>query len=93
MEALFLPRNLDDPTQILLWSADEVLPGLIIFLVAILIDQGFIGLILAFGVTKFFKKFKDGKQEGYLLHAIYYLGFINNKSKTMPNPYQREYYT
>lgn len=93
MQAIYLPRNLDEPAQLMLWSADEVLPGLVVALMGMLMNQGTIGLILGFLTVKLFRKFKDGRPEGYLLHAMYYIGFISNKGLSMPNPYIREFYS
>ena len=92
MKPIFMPRNLDDQFMVFFWSADELLPGFAVFIVGVLIDQKLICLAVALLATKFFRKMKEGNPDGFLLHALYWIGLIGGKhAKTTPNPFIREF--
>ena len=91
MKAIEMPRNLDDPFIVLFWSADELLPGFLMIIVGVLIDQKLLAILAAVALTKVFRKMKEGHPDGFLLHLIYWFGVINLKARTLPNPYIREY--
>ncbi|MGI9295061.1 MAG: type IV conjugative transfer system protein TraL [Pseudomonadales bacterium] len=92
MQQLYMPRNLDDQFMVFFWSADELLPGFAVFVVGVLINQKLICLLIALLVTKFFRKMKEGHPDGFLLHALYWIGLIGDKqARTLPNPFKREY--
>ena len=91
MQAIRMPRNCDDQMYILFWSADELLPGLSIFVVGILINQKLICLLLALIITKLARKIKEGKPDGFLLHSAYWYGLAGSKSYVMPNAFIREF--
>ena len=88
MEPVAIPKTIDDPIHLLLWSTDEIVP----FMVCMLIDQ-FIPA-LAFGViaVKFHRRFRDNRPDGYTLHANYWLGLLPGKTLTIPNPFIRRFY-
>lgn len=91
MQPLFMPRNLDDQMTILLWPADELLPVFACLVVGVLISQKAVCLGIGLVVMKMFRKLKEGRQDGYLLHLLYWRGMIAGKARTMPNPYIRDY--
>ena len=91
MRKIFLPRYCDEQMMLLYWSADELLPGITLFLLGILINQKLLGLIGAVIVIRLYRKMKEGKPDGFLLHFLYWWGIINPKTKLFPNPYIREY--
>jgi conjugal transfer pilus assembly protein TraL len=92
MKPLRMPRELDDQMYILFWAADELLPGLAIFIVGVLIAQQALCLVAAFIVTKLFRRLKEGNPDGYLLHGAYWCGLIGSgRSYSMPNPFIREF--
>ena len=59
MKPLRMPRSLDDQMYVLFWTADEMLPGLFIFIVGVLIAQKLICLVLAIVVIKVFRRMKE----------------------------------
>ena len=92
MKPIRMPRDLDDQMYILFWSADELLPGLAVFIVGVLVNQKLVCLLISIIATKLFRKLKEGSQDGYLIHVAYWLGLIGSgKSHTMPNPFIREF--
>jgi len=91
MKPLRMPRSVDDQMYILFWSADELLPGVAIFIVGVLTAQKFICLLLALVVTKLFRRLKGGMPDGFLLHAGYWYGLISVRAYSMPNAFIREF--
>lgn len=92
MKPIRMPRELDDQMYILFWSADELLPGLAVFITGVLVNQKLLCLLVAIVVTKIFRKLKEGNPDGYLLHAAYWCGLIGaGRSFSMPNPFIREF--
>lgn len=92
MKPLRMPRSLDDQMYILFWTADEMLPGLFIFIVGVLIAQKLVCLILAIVVTKLFRRMKEGNPDGFLLHIGYWYGLISGRfAYSMPNAFIREF--
>jgi conjugal transfer pilus assembly protein TraL len=41
--------------------------------------------------TKLYRRFRDGRPDGFILHAIYWVGLLPTKAKTIPNPFIRSY--
>ncbi|MGI9304177.1 MAG: type IV conjugative transfer system protein TraL [Gammaproteobacteria bacterium] len=91
MNAILMPRYLNEQMMVLLWSADELVPGFAVFIVGVLIEQKLIALILALVVVRALRKVKEGRPDGFLLHLLYWLGLLSTKSRSMPNPFIREY--
>jgi conjugal transfer pilus assembly protein TraL len=92
MQALRMPRALDEQMYVLFWSADELLPGLFIFIMGVLINQKLLCLLVAIVVTKLFRKLKEGNPDGFLLHLGYWYGLISGKKAySMPNAFIREF--
>jgi conjugal transfer pilus assembly protein TraL len=92
MKPLKMPRTLDEQMYVLFWTADELLPGLFIFIVGVLIAQKLICLVIALVITKLFRKMKEGNPDGFLLHAGYWYGLISGgRTFSMPNSFIREF--
>ena len=91
MRPLYMPRHLDEPMTVLMWPADEIIPIIACLSVGILIQQKLICLIIGIVAMRFFRKMKEGNPDGYLLHALYWVGLIKGKARTMPNPFIREF--
>lgn len=86
-----IPRHIDDPHQFLLWSADEVVPFFSVLMIGIFLGQVFIFAVLAYFVLKLFRRFRDGRPDGYLLHVLYWVGIVPSKARTLFNPYIRRF--
>ena len=91
MKPLRMPRTLDEQMYVLFWSADELLPGLAIFIVGILINQKLLCLVLALAITKLMRRLKEGNPDGFLLHLGYWHGVSGRGLYTMPNAFIREF--
>jgi conjugal transfer pilus assembly protein TraL len=91
MKPLRMPRSVDDQMYVLFWTADELLPGLFIFIVGVLVAQKLTCLLLAIVVTKLFRRLKEGTPDGFLLHVGYWYGLISPRAYSMPNSFIREF--
>jgi len=67
-----VPRHLDDPELIGIWTLDEFLALIIPFAWGILAKHIIIGLILAIGCWFLLKKIKAGRATSYVIHAGYW---------------------
>lgn len=86
MKPIRIPPRIDEPPHILLWSVDELAPMLLGLSFGILIGQALICFLIGFCITSAYRKFRDNHPDGYLLHLLYYAGFLPLKGK-MINPY------
>ena len=91
MEPIEIPEGIDAPPQFLLWSADELMPVVMSIAFGMAIGQVFICLVCSFGLVKIYRKYRDGKPDGFMLHAVYWYGFLPSKSKTVVNPFIKEF--
>ena len=87
MEPVAIPKTIDDPIHLLLWSADEIVPFMVCMLTGMLIDQFIPALALGVIAVKFYRRFPDNRPDGYTLHAIDWLGLLPSKALTIPNPF------
>ncbi|MBX2807144.1 MAG: type IV conjugative transfer system protein TraL [Cellvibrionaceae bacterium] len=89
MEPIKIPGRIDEPPHLLLWSVDEMAPMLIGLTFGVFIDKALICTFIGFLITSVYRKFRDNAPDGYLLHMLYYSGFLPAKGKSMINPYSR----
>ncbi len=67
-----VPRRLDDPELIGLWTIDEFVVMIIPFAWGILSQHIIIGILLAAGSWFALRKAKSGRATSWLLHAAYW---------------------
>ena len=92
MEPITLPKYIDDPITLLIWSADEFVPFAAVLLIGMLIGQLSIALILSALVIKAYRRFRDNRPDGFPLHAAYWAGLLPSSAVSMPNPYIRRFH-
>ena len=88
----YIPKYLDEPMRIILWTIDEVLAFIIpVFLIYVLSNQLLFGILLGLINFLLLKKLK-GEQGAYFLRALIYwhLPQIIKLRKTPPS-FIREY--
>lgn len=90
-EALALPRHVDEPPIMLMWTADEVGSFFFIFIVGFMIEQIILSLVLSYFVVKTVRRFKNIKPNGFLIHMLYWAGVSISEARTLPNPYERQF--
>jgi conjugal transfer pilus assembly protein TraL len=92
MEPVSIPKHIDDPVTLLIWSADEFAPAAFLLILGILIGQVTIMLVLAVVAIKAYRRFRDNRPDGYPLHAAYWIGLLPSEAITIPNPFIRAFY-
>lgn len=91
MEPVEIPRFVDDPPHVLLWSADELAPVAIGLVAGILTGNAFVLTALGVVATKLYRRFRDNHPDGFLLHALYWYGLWPNHARSMPNSFIRRF--
>jgi conjugal transfer pilus assembly protein TraL len=91
MEPVTIPKYVDDPITLLVWSADEFVPAVLMLMLGMFIGQLTITLLLSLVVIKFYRRFRDNRPDGYPLHAGYSTGVVFGKATSITNPFIREY--
>lgn len=89
---LRMPKTLDDPDQILLWSMDEFIVVAILFGLGITFHQLSISMISAFIFLKVYRRYRDGRPRGFMQHVMYWHGFAGRETVTIRNPFIRKFF-
>ena len=92
MEPETIPKHIDDPVTLLVWSADEFAPAAFMLILGILIGQVTAMTVLSIIAIKAYRRFRDNRPDGFPLHAAYWVGMLPSKAATIPNPFIREFY-
>lgn len=86
-----IPEGIDDPPQFLLWSVDELIPVVLGLTIGFAINQVGICLVASLFSVKYYRRFRDSRPDGFMLHALYWTGVYPTNAKSMPNPYVRRF--
>ncbi|MCK9172182.1 MAG: type IV conjugative transfer system protein TraL [Desulfuromonas thiophila] len=92
MDPLRLPTYVDEPHQFLLWSADEIIPLLTLFVLGVMFEQICIFTFVGFLLTSFYKKYKNSRPDGFLLHGLYWAGLLPARARCFVNPFIRRFF-
>lgn len=92
MKPIRIPKRVDEPPHLLLWSSDELAPLLAGLVFGVIVGNALIFTALGFLITHLFRKFKDNNPDGYLLHMLYWTGLPITKSKTFKNPFVKRFF-
>ncbi len=90
-----IPNHLDDPAQMLFWEADEFLILSTLFGVGLAVSQLATLVVLGLALLKFYRKVRDRRPEGFMLHALYWHAGVGAKDEnpgSRPNPFIRRYF-
>lgn len=85
-----IPVSIDAAPQLLGKDMDEVAVISLLFMIGIMTGQLVIAFIAIYFISKAYKKFRGGVQEGYLLHLMYWYGISIPKAPSVLNPFIRE---
>ena len=91
VEPVDIPRLIDEPPSVLLWTTDEMAPIMLGLVIGMFTGNVLILTGLGLAVTSLYKRFRDGRPDGYLLHLLYWIGVLPTKAKTIPNPYANHF--
>ncbi len=92
MEQVELPKFIDKPPTVLLWSVDEILPIAISVIVGMQMNHALICTIVGFCCMHFYKRYLDQNPDGFVSHLLYAYGFYFTKSRAVPNPFEKEFW-
>lgn len=87
MQNVPFPRFADAPNMVMLWTAEEVMPVFLGVIIGVINGSIFIPLMLGIGITTVFRRFRETKPDGYILHLLYWHGLMSAKGAI--NPFQR----
>jgi conjugal transfer pilus assembly protein TraL len=76
MKYVKVPRFVDENMQISFFEIDEVMFIVAGLFLGVLFKMLFWGLIAGFFLASLFSKYKQSKNRGFLLHFIYWHGFV-----------------
>jgi conjugal transfer pilus assembly protein TraL len=91
LEPVEIPRYIDEPPHVLLWSADELAPVALGLVIGMLTGNALVLTLLGLAVTKLYRRFRDGRPDGYMLHGLYWSGLVPMKVLGAKNPFTRSY--
>lgn len=90
-ETLKLPRSVDDPPIVLLWSFDELGAFFTCFLIGFLLQQVLVMVAIGYFIVRVMRRFQNTKPRAHLIHLMYWWGVPLTETRTLPNPYERSY--
>ncbi len=91
MEPVEIPQMIDDPPHVLLWSAEELAPVVLGLAIGLVMGAPLMLSAAGFAVTHVYRRFRDNRPDGMMLHFIYWMGLVPSKARTVVNPYEREF--
>lgn len=91
MEPIRIPRRVDEPPHLLLWSGDEIAPILLGMVIGVFIGAALTLMAVGMLTTNIYRRFRENHADGYLLHMIYWLGFMPSSARSFKNPFIRRY--
>lgn len=86
-----LPEGIDEPQQVLLWTIDEAIPLVGMFVIGFIMEQIILFTAIGFLFSKLVRKYKDIRPDGFMAHTLWYWGIGAVKGHTMLNPFKRSF--
>ncbi len=87
-----LPKYIDEPPTILLWSIDELVPFILGLVIGMQIGQALICTLLGLIVTRVYQRYLHQNPDGFVNHWLYWHGLTFSESRSVPNPFERDFY-
>ena len=84
-----IPRYIDDQPKIFFWDLDVFLIFSTFLFIGIIIDYLISAVVIGSSIAFAFVRFKAGKPDSYLYHALYWNGFL--KLKGIPPSWMRRF--
>jgi len=89
MDPVQIPRRIDEPPHVMLWSLDEVAPIMLGMVIGAFVGSALTFTLAGALLTNLYRRFRENHSDGYLLHAIYWGGFLPSKARSFHNPFIR----
>lgn len=90
-ESVVIPQHIDGPIHLLLWPLDVWIPTFVGLASGFFIGALFLSSVLGVVGSLLFKRFSDGRPDGFLLHFLYWYGLYPTKGHSMKNPFVEEW--
>lgn len=88
-----LPRTIDDPPMLMIWSIYELGPVSAGAIVGVIADETLSFTALGLVAALLYRRFRDGRQDGWELHALYWIGGLSKSiAKTFVNPHMTRFF-
>lgn len=88
-----LPRTIDDPAIIFLWNIYEVAPPSVGAILGVVTDEFLACTALGGILALLYRRFRDGRQEGWERHALYWFGCMwQSSARTWVNPHMTRFF-
>jgi len=87
MEPVKIPRLIDEPPSVLLWTTDEMAPIMLGLIIGIFVGNVLLLSLGGLAITSVYRRFRDGHPDGFALHWLYWIGLMPSRARTIPNPY------
>ena len=84
-----IPRTIDEPPYFLIWRFDDVALPVFGVIAGILSDQMLLCIALGVGSSFLYRRYREGRPELFLVHALYWHGFWPNRGHVMVHPFIR----
>lgn len=85
------PKSLDEPPFVLIFRMDDLAVFSIFLCAGFLFDAVLLVCLIGIVATWAYRRFRAGRQEGYLVHVAYWYGLSTDRIRSMPNAFIRFY--
>ena len=90
MAQMLLPRTIDEPPYFMIWRVDDAMVPFFGLTIGFLVGE--VAVLFGLGVLFSFayRKFREGRPEMWVVHAVYWQGLYPDRGHTLFNPFERE---
>jgi conjugal transfer pilus assembly protein TraL len=89
MKPVPFPATIDEPPILLLWRVDDIVVPVLCLFIGLLLHKIAVFFSLGLGLMYVYRRFRDGKPEFFVLHALYWSGVYPARGLGFVNPYLR----
>ena len=89
MRVLELPQTVDDPPYLLMWRVDDLMPVVAGFGLGMAFGELLVLASMGIAASYFYRRFRDGRPDGYVFHLLYWFGFVPARGRLAGNPFER----
>lgn len=91
--SLRMPKSIDEPDQILLWSFEEFMVVAVLFGLGIVFAQLMVAMGSSYFFLKIFRRYREGRPTGFMQHIMYWSGLRGLETTTVRNPFIRRFFS
>lgn len=87
-----VPRRVNDPLTLIFWPVHHVIPIFMALAASVILGNTLLYLALGVFWFYFIREIERKFPRGYLIHRIWWFGFPDAESKTVPDSQKREFF-